>query len=35
MEIAPYMPPPIDSSIEVEWSWYGHTPADPRSACSV
>src|SRR4051812_3685274 len=35
IESAPYMPPAIESSIDGEWSWYGHTPAESLPAVSL
>jgi hypothetical protein len=34
IESAPYMPPEIESDIDGEWSWYGHTPAASGPASS-
>ena len=34
MDSAPNRPPASESSIEAEWSWYGHTPAEPFPAVS-
>jgi hypothetical protein len=35
IESAPYIPPAIESSIDMEWSWYGQMPADSRPAVSL
>src|SRR3954470_12999217 len=31
----PNIPPPIDASIDGEWSWYGHTPAESDPAVNL